>query len=164
MLTIKNTFGNVSIEGVSSSLTTNLKFCTTIISESAARCNLSLNYGSTKMTNLSNDVEIISKHTTLDLANIQGKLKIDSDYGKTNLKPGEKPKSIILKGNKTEVDIELQNRPTFGINITSKDTKLNLPNFLESLTSKDTKSHFLYKGSVASKLQVDTYLGSLIIK
>lgn len=163
-LTIKNTFGNVSVQGVKGDLNATLKFCNTTVLNAEASCYLLVDYGSLKMRDLLSDVEITSKHTNIDLENISGNLKIDSDYGKIRLKPGENPKVIALQANKTEVDVEIQNKPTFGIKITAKNTELHLPDFLKSFKSQDSKSHFAYKGSTASGIELETYLGSLTIK
>lgn len=163
-LSVKNTFGNVTVEGTSADLNATLKFCTTVVAKSDSKCIISADYGSLKMVNLGNDVELTTKHTTIDLENIRGKLLIDSDYGKINLKPGEKPKSITLKGNKTKVDVEIKNKPNYGIKITAKDTELYLPDFLKSIKSFDSKSHFFYHGSNAVLLNLDTNLGSINIK
>lgn len=163
-LTIKNTFGNVTVEGTSAALEASLKFCNTVISKSASTCNLTADYGTLKMINLANDVEIIARHTTMELDDIGGELKIDSNYGKITLRPGEKPKSITLKGNKTEVEVEITSKPTFGIRIAAKDTELNLPDFIKSTKSQDSKSHFSYQSSAVSRIELDTYLGSIHIK
>lgn len=163
-LNIKNTFGNVSVGGTNAELNATLKFCTTVVSKSDSKCIISTDYGSLKMMNLGNDVELTTKHTSIDLENIRGKLMIDSDYGKISLKPGERPKSITLKGNKTEVDVEIKNKPNYGIKITAKDTELHLPDFLKSIVSLDSKSHFFYHGSNAVLLYLDTNLGSINIK
>ncbi len=163
-LTIKNTFGNVTVVGLNTEIQTTLKFCNTVISDSGAQCSLATEYGTLKLVNLTNDVTITAKHTSMELANINGKLLINSNFGKISLKLGEKPSSITLKGNKTDVDLELTNRPNFGIKITAKDTELHLPDFIKNSKSQDSKAHFSYLKSAASQLEVETYLGSIHIK
>jgi hypothetical protein len=75
-LIIKNTFGNVTVEGTSAELNATLKLCNTVISKSDSKCSLVMDYGTLKMVNLNNDVEITANHTSMELDDIRGKLTV----------------------------------------------------------------------------------------
>ena len=161
---LKNTFGTISMKGLTNNLQLKADFCTTSISDLQGKGFLQTTFGELKGNDVSGSFSFSSDHTNLRLERIGGAIKMDAVYGNVEIYPSPGLTSLAIQSKKTVVTLLAKNWQQFNYTINGAYTVMKLPNgFKWKRNTTDFKDAFFSKNQLTN-VHINTEFGNLTIK
>jgi hypothetical protein len=161
---LKNTFGTITLKGLTNNLQLKADFCTTYLSGIAGKGLLETTFGELKGIEISGSFTFSSDHTNLELESIAGAMKLDALYGNIRINPSTNLTSLTIYSKKAEVTLMTKNWQNFDYHINSAYTTVKLPNgFKWKRNTTDFKDAFYSKNQL-SQVQINAEFGNLTIR
>lgn len=161
---LKNTFGTISLKGLTNNLQLKADFCTTSLFDMKGKGLLTTSFGELKGDEVSGSFIFSSDHTNLRLEHIGGAIRVDALYGNVEIFPSPNLTSLAIQSKKAIVTLLAKNWQQFDYTINGAYTTMKLPNgFKWKRNTTDFKDAFYSKNQLAN-VQINTEFGNLTIK
>ena len=156
---LKNTFGTISLKGLTNNLQLKADFCTTSLFDMKGKGLLATSFGELKGDEVSGSFFFSSDHTNLRLEHIGGTIKVDALYGNVEIFPSPNLTSLAIQSKKAVVTLLAKNWQQFDYTINGAYTTMKLPNgFKWKRNTSDFKDAFYSKNQLAN-VQINTEFG-----
>ena len=161
---LKNTFGTISLKGLTNNIQLKADFCTTSLSDLRGGGFIATNFGELKVDEVTGTFSFSSDHTNLRLEHIGGAIKVDALYGNVEIFPSPNLTSLAIQSKKAMVTMLAKNWQQFDYTINGAYTNMKLPNgFKWKRNSADFKDAFFSKNQLVN-VQINTEFGNLTIR
>ncbi|SKC04001.1 hypothetical protein SAMN05660293_03729 [Dyadobacter psychrophilus] len=161
---LKNSFGTITLKGLTNSLQLKADFCITTLAEIKGKGQMQTSFGELKVNEISGIFTFTSDHTKVSLQSIAGVIKVDALYGDIELFPTSGLTSLAIKSRKAEVTLQTKNWQNFDYTIQSAYANMKLPNgFKWKRNTTDFKEAFFSKNQLAN-VDINAEFGRVTIK
>ncbi|MCF2491060.1 DUF4097 domain-containing protein [Dyadobacter sp. CY347] len=161
---LKNSFGTITLKGLTNNLQLKADFCTTNLLEIKGKGQMQTSFGELKGNELSGDFSFQSDHTKMSLQSIAGIIKVDAVYGDIALFPSSGLTSLSIKSKKAEITLQTKNWQNFDYTIQSAYATIKLPNgFKWKRNTADFKEAFFSKNQLAN-VDITAEFGQVTVK
>ncbi|GGB96162.1 DUF4097 family beta strand repeat-containing protein [Dyadobacter sediminis] len=161
---LKNSFGTVTLKGLTNNLQLKADFCTTYLSGMQGKGQVNTSFGELKGDELSGDFSFSSDHTRLFLERMAGNIKVNAEYGNVELHPGNALSSLSIRSKKAEITLMTRNWQQFDYAINSAYATMKLPNgFRWKRNTADFKEAFFSRNQLAN-VDINAEFGQVTIK
>lgn len=163
-LDLKNSFGTITLKGLTNGLQLKADFCTTTLTGISGKGELQTSFGELKGRELAGSFTFSSDHTNVRLDHVSGAMKLNALYGNVEIYPAAGLTSLAIHSKKAEVTVLSKNWQQFDYNINGAYTTMKLPNgFKWTRNTADFKDAFFSKNQLAS-VEISTEFGNLTIR
>jgi hypothetical protein len=161
---LKNSFGTISLTGLTNELRLNADFCTTSLRGLSGHGVLQTTFGELLAKEVAGTFTFSSDHTNVRLEQIAGAVRISADYGNVEIYPTVGLTSLGIRSKKAEVLVLNKNWQHFDYNINGAYATFKLPNgFKWKRNTADFKEAFFSRNQLAT-VSIDAEFGKLTIK
>ncbi|WP_026631386.1 hypothetical protein [Dyadobacter alkalitolerans] len=161
---LKNSFGTITLKGLTNSLQLKADFCTTNLIEITGKGQMQTSFGELKGSEISGTFTFQSDHTKMSLLSIGGVIKVDAVYGDIELFPTSGLTSLGVKSRKAEITLQTKNWQNFDYTIQSAYATMKLPNgFKWKRNTADFKEAFFSKNQLAN-VDINAEFGRVTVK
>ena len=161
---LKNTFGNITMKGLTNNLQLKADFCTSNLLNLKGKGSFETTFGELKTSEVVGAFTFLSDHTNLRLEGIGGAIKMNAHYGIVQIYPSVELNSLAIQSKKAEVTLLTRNWQMFDYTINSAYANMQLPNgFRWKRNTADFKDAFFSKNQLAN-VQINAEFGNITIK
>ncbi|QRR02441.1 hypothetical protein [Dyadobacter sandarakinus] len=161
---LKNSFGTITLKGLSNSIQLKADFCTTSLLNLSGQGQLNTSFGELTATDLSGTFSFTSDHTRLRLNQVAGVVRLDADYGDAEIYPAAALTSLGIRSKKAEITLLARNWQTFDYTIQSAYATMKLPNgFKWKRNTADFKEAFFNRNQLAN-VSINAEFGHVTIR
>jgi hypothetical protein len=161
---LKNTFGTITLKGLTNNLQLKADFCTTYLADLHGKGQVITSFGELKVNELAGIFSFSSDHTQLFLERLAGSIKINAEYGNVELHPASTLSSLSIRSKKAEITLLTKNWQHFDYAINSAYATIKLPNgFKWKRNTADFKEAFFSKNQLAN-VDINAEFGQVTIK
>lgn len=126
--TIKNVYGELSIEGSVEEVTSNSQFSSTDISGCSGKLILNSKYGKLRLEDSMGSINITGNRTDLALVRVGGELDAELQYGKLDIQMSAAPVKYDISVEYSPVTMILPETMTNALDIDCRDCNINIDN------------------------------------
>jgi hypothetical protein len=162
---LKNTFGTITVRGLTNALRLKADFCTTTLSNLKGTGEFGTTFGELKTNEVTGSFTFTSDHTNLRLEGIGGSIKLDASYGTAEILPATGLTRLDIQSKKAVVTLMARNWQVFDYTINSAYTKMQLPSgFKWKRNTMDFKDAFFSPKNQLANVQINAEFGNITIK
>ena len=161
---LKNSFGTITLKGLTNSLQLKADFCTTNLLEIKGKGQMQLSFGELKANEISGTFTFLSDHTKMSLQSMAGAIKVDAAYGDIELFPTNALTSLGIKSKKAEVTLQIGNWQNFDYVIQGAYATIRLPDgFKWKRNTADFKEASFNKNQLTN-VDINAEFGRVTVK
>ena len=161
---LKNSFGTITLKGLSNSIHLQADFCTTNLLDLRGKGQVKTSFGALKGMDLSGVFVFTSDHTKLHLNQVAGEIKLDADYGTADIYPTTGLTSLSIRSKKAEITLIPEKWQIFDYNIQSAYATMKLPNgFKWTRNTADFKDASFNRNQLAN-VDINAEFGNVTIR
>jgi hypothetical protein len=126
-LVINNEYGSCSFDRLNAFINVNMKYGKIELSKIKGLVRIYAMLCHIEGTDIGGEVSFLSSNSDYELGNLSGKITIENNVGKLNLRPGAALKSMIVKCEHSEIEINTTDPSQYSYNLTAKNGRIQLP-------------------------------------
>lgn len=161
---IKNSLGNITIDGVEGKMDIEEKFGNLNLTNCKGNISVKLNLGDMKADNLSGVISLLGTSANFNIINLSGQNTFDISNGDLFVQPLASISTLNVKAKNGEVTCSSKSITEFGYDFSSSYGEVKTPEFFKTkVKSEKTKTTFVYLEGISKKpiLKIKVEFGNI---